>query len=137
MYIFKKNIFKKMIQIVSFILETQFPNLVQILHTSSVHVPLQLCPVLVLRVASLIDLVGKLSLLAACRHSKDYLLHILRYILAAWSVASLYLFITFGWQKFYERFGRLVLFKFRFGASFGLFFLFKRLDSNLRFLFLS
>lgn len=101
------------------------------------HVSLQLCPVLVFWVASLVDFVGKLSLLTARRHSKHYFFHILGDILAARSIASLYLFITSWRQKFPDCFGRLVLFKIRLGPNlFGLFFLFECLDSYLWLLFL-
>lgn len=101
------------------------------------HVPLQLCPILVFWVASLVDFVGKLPLLATRRHSQHYLLHILGDILAAWGITSLYFFITSRRQKFPVCFGRLVFFKLRFGANlFGLFFLFECLDSYFWLLFL-
>lgn len=101
------------------------------------HVPLQLCPILIFWVASLVDFVGKLPLLATRRHSQHYLLHILGDILAAWGITSLYLFITSRRQKFPVCFGRLVFFKLRFRANlFGLFFLFECLYSYFWLLFL-
>lgn len=103
------------------------------------HCPLQLGPILVFWIASLVDFIRKLSLLPTCWHSKDYLFHIFCNILVTWSIIPLNLFITSWRQKFPCHFRRFRLFKLRFWPYlvYIFFLLFNCLDSDFRLLFLS
>lgn len=92
------------------------------------HVLLQLGPVLVLGVASLSDLVGKLPLLPACRHPKHYLLDISEAIVSVYNRSSLRLLVT-PWGQMVSVFVFFLLG----GRGLSLMHLFDRFQRNFRF----